>query len=143
MYKPSIFVVVTYFSTNIWENPNPYIWDLLPTELVTKVKPKIDSVEVHPQLSNKGHPVDGALVDAGSLWPNGFLTQQFCWEWWMAQQRRRVFREKCNEYDLTASPCFWLVNHNDWSWWFSVSSLSPICSLAVPDSVLWVGLETN
>jgi hypothetical protein len=36
------------------------------------VKPKIKSVEIHPQLSNKGHPVDGALVDAGSLWPNGF-----------------------------------------------------------------------
>jgi len=34
------------------------------------VKPNINSVEVHPQLSNNGHPVDGALVDgAGSLWP--------------------------------------------------------------------------
>jgi hypothetical protein len=38
--------------------------------LVTKVKPNINSVEVHPQLSNKGHPVDGALVGAGSLWPD-------------------------------------------------------------------------
>jgi hypothetical protein len=35
--------------------------------LVTKVKPNINSVEVHPQLSNTGHPVDGALVGAGSL----------------------------------------------------------------------------
>ncbi len=26
-------------------------------------------VEVHPQVSNKGHPVDGKLVGAGSLWP--------------------------------------------------------------------------
>jgi hypothetical protein len=44
--------------------------DLFPTELVTKVKPNINSVEVHPQLSNnKHHPVDGALVAAGSLWP--------------------------------------------------------------------------
>jgi hypothetical protein len=33
------------------------------------VKPNINSVEVHPQLSNKGHAVDGALVGAGSLWP--------------------------------------------------------------------------
>jgi len=33
------------------------------------VKPNINSVEVHPQLSNKGHPVDGVLVGAGSLWP--------------------------------------------------------------------------
>ncbi len=29
----------------------------------------INSVEVHPQLSNNRHPVDGALVGAGSLWP--------------------------------------------------------------------------
>jgi hypothetical protein len=28
----------------------------------------MNSVEVHPQLSNKGHPVDGVLVDAGPLW---------------------------------------------------------------------------
>jgi hypothetical protein len=34
-----------------------------------KMKPKINSIEVHPQLSNNGHPVDGALVGAGSLWP--------------------------------------------------------------------------
>ncbi len=45
-----------------------------PTELVTKVKPNIDSVDVHPQLSNNRHPVDGALVGAGSLWPrNSYL----------------------------------------------------------------------
>jgi len=32
---------------------------------------KIISVEVHPQLSNNGHPVDGTLVGAGSPWaPN-------------------------------------------------------------------------
>jgi hypothetical protein len=34
-----------------------------------QVKSNINSVEVHPQLSNKGHPVDGALVGAGSLSP--------------------------------------------------------------------------
>jgi hypothetical protein len=33
------------------------------------VKPNIKSVQVHPQLSNDGHPVDGALVGAGSFWP--------------------------------------------------------------------------
>jgi hypothetical protein len=37
--------------------------------MVTKVKPNINSVEVNPQLSNNGHPVDDALVGAGSLWP--------------------------------------------------------------------------
>jgi hypothetical protein len=32
-----------------------------------KVKPNINSVEVHPQLHNNGHPVDVALAGAGSL----------------------------------------------------------------------------
>jgi hypothetical protein len=30
--------------------------------MVTKVKPNINSVEIHPQLNNNGHPMDGALV---------------------------------------------------------------------------------
>jgi hypothetical protein len=30
-----------------------------------KVKQSISPVEVHPQVSNNGHPVDGALVGAG------------------------------------------------------------------------------
>jgi hypothetical protein len=33
------------------------------------VKPNINSVEVHPHLSNNSHPVDGVMVGAGSLWP--------------------------------------------------------------------------
>jgi hypothetical protein len=63
MYKPSTYLEVAYFPTYM------PIWDLFPTELVTKMKPNINSVELHPQLSNNGHPVDGALVGAGSLWP--------------------------------------------------------------------------
>jgi hypothetical protein len=54
MYIPSTYQVITYFLQ----------------KLVTKVKPNINSVEVHPQLSkNRMHPVDGAMVGAGSLWP--------------------------------------------------------------------------
>ncbi len=33
------------------------------------MKPNINSVEVHPQLSNNRHPVDGVLVGTGSLLP--------------------------------------------------------------------------
>ncbi len=51
---------ISYLYTNIR--------DLFLTELVTKVKPNINFVEVHPQLNNNGHPVDGALMGAGSLW---------------------------------------------------------------------------
>jgi hypothetical protein len=32
-------------------------------------------------------------------------------------------REECNKYDLTAAPCSWLADHNDWSGWFAISSL--------------------
>jgi hypothetical protein len=33
------------------------------------MKPNINSVEVHPKLSNKRHPVDGALVGDALMWP--------------------------------------------------------------------------
>jgi hypothetical protein len=36
-------------------------------------EPNINSVEVHPQLSNNGHPVDGALVGASLIRLNLFL----------------------------------------------------------------------
>jgi hypothetical protein len=36
------------------------------------VKPYINSVEVHPQLNNNKHPMDGAQVGVGSLWPSRF-----------------------------------------------------------------------
>ncbi len=51
--------------------------DLFPTELVTKVKPNINSVEVHAQLSNNRHPVDGALVGAGLLSPSRVITKVY------------------------------------------------------------------
>jgi hypothetical protein len=59
MYKPSTYLVVTYFLTYL------YIWDLFLTELISKVKPNINSLQVNPQLSNKGHPVDGARCTDG------------------------------------------------------------------------------
>jgi hypothetical protein len=33
------------------------------------MRPGSNSVEDHPQLSHNRHPVDGALVGAGLLWP--------------------------------------------------------------------------
>jgi hypothetical protein len=61
-------MVYTYFlnmvSHNIWNlfflpTYLPLYENVFPTELVTKVKPNINSVEVHPQLSHNWHPVDG------------------------------------------------------------------------------------
>jgi hypothetical protein len=65
MYKPSTYLVVTYFPTYVPIYETLY-W-------FAKVKPNINSVEVYPQLSNNRHPVDGALVGAGSLWPMPWL----------------------------------------------------------------------
>jgi len=64
MYKPSMYLVVTYFSTYL-----PTHETYLPQNWVTKVKPNINSVQVPPHLSNNRHPVDGVLVGSGSLWP--------------------------------------------------------------------------
>jgi len=64
MNKPSFYLVITYF----------------PSELATTMKPNIKSVQVHPQLSNDGHPVDGAPVGAASFWPKEKHNQnnKFC-----------------------------------------------------------------
>jgi hypothetical protein len=35
---------------------------VFPTELVTKVKPNINSVEVHPQQHNNGHPMENEKI---------------------------------------------------------------------------------
>jgi hypothetical protein len=46
------------------------------------MKPNVNSVEVHPQLSNNRHPVDGVLMGAGSLWSyiyEGVVIEIFKW----------------------------------------------------------------
>jgi hypothetical protein len=63
MYKLSTYLVVPYFVTYL----SIYMLDLLLIEWVTKMKPGSNSVEDHPQLSHNRHPVDGALMGAGSL----------------------------------------------------------------------------
>ncbi len=47
------------------------------------MKPNINSVDVHPQVSNNGHPVDGVLVGAGSLRPKKVKVP----EWVLVHQR--------------------------------------------------------
>jgi hypothetical protein len=63
MYKPSTYLVISYFPTYL------PIYETYFLQLVTRVRPNINSVQVHPQLSNNGHVVDGALVGAASQWP--------------------------------------------------------------------------
>jgi hypothetical protein len=78
MYKPSAYLVVTYFPTYRRDYDTYFL-----RELVTKVRPDINSVEVHPKLSNNGYQLDGVLVGASLLWPVSFglhlhLNQPFC-----------------------------------------------------------------
>jgi hypothetical protein len=135
MYKPSSYVVVTYFSTDLPIYETYFLQNWLPrwNQRITQL------MFIHNWVI-RGIQWMVRRVDAGSLCGPMVLTQQFCWGWWMAQQSLRVFREKCNEYDLTAFPYFWLVNHNHWSTWFLLVASR---LFAVPHSVLWVGLETN
>jgi hypothetical protein len=55
MHKLSTYLVDTYFLFL------PYVYRHY------KVKLEMNLVEIHPQLSHKGHPMDGVLVGVGSL----------------------------------------------------------------------------
>jgi hypothetical protein len=46
-------------NNNLFSYLSTYIWNLFLKNCFTKVKANINSVEVHPQLSNNRHPVDG------------------------------------------------------------------------------------
>jgi hypothetical protein len=59
MYKPSNYSVVTYFPICFSIYETYFLQNWLPR------KQNISSLEVHPQLNNNGHPMDGALVGAG------------------------------------------------------------------------------
>jgi hypothetical protein len=61
---PTFYLVVTFFPTYLPIYAIYFTQNWLPW-----LKPNMNSVEVHPQLSNNRLPVDGALVGAGSLWP--------------------------------------------------------------------------
>jgi hypothetical protein len=61
MYKPSTYLAVTYFLTYLSMRPISYRIDF------QSDNQNINSLDVHPQLSNKGHPLDGLLAGAGSL----------------------------------------------------------------------------
>jgi hypothetical protein len=63
MYKPSTYLVITYFPTYLPMFESYFLYNWLPrwNRILTQV-------EVHLHLSNNWHPVDGALVGAGSLW---------------------------------------------------------------------------
>jgi len=47
-------------------------------------------------------------------------------------------KKECNKLNLTAAQYFWLVDYNDWSRWFAISSPHVY---AVPVTIIWVGLQ--
>ncbi len=70
--RPTLVQTIHLLTSPLFSYLSTCIEDLLLVEWVTKVKPDINSVEVHPQLSSNGHPVDGAA----SLWP-GWCTREW------------------------------------------------------------------
>jgi hypothetical protein len=79
MYKPSTYLLNYLFSLPMYLYMRP---SFLPIYLCMRPSflpnwlPRWNNIltqlRVHPQVSNNGHPVDGALVGAGSLWPLSF-----------------------------------------------------------------------
>jgi hypothetical protein len=63
MYKPSTYLAVAYFLTYLPTRETYFLQNWL-----TRWNQILTPVQFHPQLSNNGHPVDGALMGAGSLW---------------------------------------------------------------------------
>jgi hypothetical protein len=65
MYKSSTYLIVIYFPTYlpIYMRSIPYQIGYQGETIYT------NSVEVHPQLSNNRHLVDGVVMGIGSLWP--------------------------------------------------------------------------
>jgi hypothetical protein len=59
MYKPSTYLIVAYLFLPIYPCTR-----LISYRIGYQGEPNINSVKVHPQLSNNRHPVDGALVGA-------------------------------------------------------------------------------
>ncbi len=60
-----------------------------------------------------------------------FCSCMFCrgWlGWHKPEQSCARAGEECNKYDLTATPCFWLADHDDWSKWFAISSPPHLCA---------------
>jgi hypothetical protein len=67
MYRPFTYLEVVYFPNYL-----PIYIYIYETFFLQNLLPRwnqilINSDEVHPQLGNNGHPVDGVLVGAGSV----------------------------------------------------------------------------
>jgi hypothetical protein len=54
----------------------------------------------------------------------GFSAPNSCSLPWLVKGATQLCTSKkeCNKLDLTAAQYFWLVDHNDWSRWFAISS---------------------
>jgi hypothetical protein len=63
----------------------------------------------------------------------GFSAPNLCSLPWLVKCETQLCTSKkdCDKLGLTADQYFWLVNHNNWSRWFAISSLH-ICAVPVP-----------
>jgi hypothetical protein len=76
------------------------------------MKSNINSVELHPQLSNNGHPVGGALVGAGSLWPPSNVHSQTVLtsvkNYFSCQKDPQIFRGRLFQVSTSAN-VIWML----------------------------------
>jgi hypothetical protein len=76
---------------------------------------------------------------AGLTQEIGFSAPNSCTLPWLVKGATQLctFKKEWNELDMTVAQYFWLIDRNDWSSWFAISS-SHVC--AVPVKVFLVGL---
>jgi hypothetical protein len=56
----------------------------------TKVKPNINSIEVHPKLNSNGHLADGVLVGVGSLWSKLTKLAYGYWSCYITKSKKEI-----------------------------------------------------
>jgi hypothetical protein len=76
---------------------------------------------------------------ASSAQEIGFSAPNLCSLPWLVKGATQLCTSKkeCNKLDLTVAQYFSLVDHNDWSRWFAISSPHVY---AIPDTVLCGGV---
>jgi len=77
------------------------------------MKPNINSVELHPQLSNNEHPVDGALVGACSLWPPSRVHSQTVLTsvqklFLVPKRSSNIQRQTVSSFNITPANVIWM-----------------------------------
>jgi len=80
---------------------------------------------------------------AGLAQEIGFSAPNSCSLPWLVKGATHLgtSKKECNKLDLTAAQYFWLVDHNDWSRWFAISS-PHVYAILVTVLLVWLSKKT-